>query len=42
MQVKKTDHQSTLGEKQSQHFAVSSYEGFYILAFLKQSCFFNC
>ena len=42
MYVKKTQHLSTLGEKQSQHFAVSSQESFYILTRLKQSCFFNC
>ena len=28
---KKTEHLSTLGEKQSKHFAVLSYEGFYVL-----------
>ena len=28
---KKTEHLSTLGEKQAQHFAVSSYEDFYVL-----------
>ena len=27
---KKTEHLSTLGEKQSQHFAVLSYEDFYV------------
>ena len=31
MEEKKTEHLSTLGEKQSQHFAVLSYEGFYVL-----------